>query len=251
MSTRYPQSCPEGFIGHYFVVSGDTMSIIAQYFGTTEEELIAANPHITDPSILYPGDVLCVPGFRKPAACPTNFQGSYEVKAGDTMFAIAQEYNISEEELIAANQHIPNPEFIFPFDILCVPGSLAGLTASALPQIDVNESSNGDVVSLKKGQTLKLSLEENASTGYSWEYKSMFDTNVLEETGSWVQYPKVPEGLTGAPGKRYWTYRALNAGNTTIDLWYIQPWLAEPVPEKTFTLGVNVGPSLQIFKYFS
>jgi LysM repeat protein len=89
------------------------MSIIAQYFGTTEEELIAINHHIVDPNVLYPGDVLCVPGFRKPAACPTNFQGRYEVKDGDTMFSIAQNFNISEEELIVANPHIPNPKFIF------------------------------------------------------------------------------------------------------------------------------------------
>ena len=121
MSARYPQDCPEGFISHYFVVSGDTMSIIAQYFGATRDELIAANPHIADPNILYIGDVLCVPGFREPETCPTNFQGRYEVKDGDTMFSIAQKFNVSEKELITANQHIPNPEFIFPFDILCVP----------------------------------------------------------------------------------------------------------------------------------
>ncbi len=121
MPARYPQDCPEGFISRYFVVSGDTMSIIAQYFGTTKEQLIAANPHIADPNILYIGDVLCVPGFRKPETCPTNFQGRYEVKDGDTMFSVAQKFNISVEELITANQHIPNPEFIFPFDILCVP----------------------------------------------------------------------------------------------------------------------------------
>lgn len=120
MPARYPQDCPEGFLSRYFVISGDTMSIIAQYFGTTKEELIAVNPHITDPNVLYPGDVLCVPGFRKPATCPTNFQGRYEVKDGDTIFSIAQKFNINEEELIRANQHIPNPNFIFPFDVLCV-----------------------------------------------------------------------------------------------------------------------------------
>lgn len=243
MTARYPQDCPEGFLSRYFVISGDTMSIIAQYFGTTKDELIALNPHITDPNVLYPGDVLCVPGFRKPAACPTNFQGRYEVKDGDTMFSIAQEFNISEEELIAANPHIPNPLFIFPFDVLCVPESSSGLLATGgFTQISVDERNNGDVLSLRKGQKLKLSLDENASTGYSWEYKSIPDTDVLKETATWTQYPDVPEGWTGAPGKRYWTYKALNAGNTTIDLWYIQPWLSEPVPAQTFTLGVNVVP---------
>lgn len=103
MTARYPQDCPEGFISHYFVIPSDTMTIIARYFGTTEDELIAANPHIADPEVLYPGDVLCVPGFRKPAGCPENFQARYEIKINDTMYTIAKMFNISEEELIAAN----------------------------------------------------------------------------------------------------------------------------------------------------
>ncbi|MEW6184031.1 MAG: LysM peptidoglycan-binding domain-containing protein [Bacillota bacterium] len=43
------------------------------------------------------------------------------MKYGDTMFSIAQMYNVGVEALIAANPQIPNPDFIFPFDVLCVP----------------------------------------------------------------------------------------------------------------------------------
>lgn len=121
MHVRYPADCPAGFLSHYFVIPGDTMSAIAQQFGISEEELITVNPHIIDPNQLFPGDVLCVPGFRKPVTCPQNFQGRYEVQINDTMYSIAKKLNISAEELIAANPHIPNPKVIFPFDILCVP----------------------------------------------------------------------------------------------------------------------------------
>ncbi|AEG58858.1 LysM peptidoglycan-binding domain-containing protein [Desulforamulus ruminis] len=121
MPARYPEDCPAGFISQYFVISGDTMSSIARQLGTSEEELVAANPHISDPNLLFPGDVLCVPGFRKPTTCPANFQNHYEVQFGDTFDSIAQKLNIPVDQLIAANPHIPNPEFIFPFDILCVP----------------------------------------------------------------------------------------------------------------------------------
>ncbi|HHU87143.1 MAG TPA: protease inhibitor I42 family protein [Peptococcaceae bacterium] len=65
----------------------------------------------------------------------------------------------------------------------------------------------------------------------------------LKETGSWSQVPKEPEGRSGAPAKHYWTYRTINTGSTSIELWYIQPWLSEPVPAKTFTLGINVTPA--------
>lgn len=123
MSGRYPPDCPAGFLSLYFVIPGDTMAIIAQRFGISEEELIAVNPHISDPNMLYPGDVLCAPGFRKPATCPSGFDSRYEVQYGDTMSSIAKKFNISADALLAANPHIPDPEMIFPFDVLCVPQS--------------------------------------------------------------------------------------------------------------------------------
>jgi len=37
------------------------MSSIAALFGVTLAALIAANPQITDPNLIFPCDVLCVP----------------------------------------------------------------------------------------------------------------------------------------------------------------------------------------------
>lgn len=121
MKPRYPSDCPEGFLSHYFVISGDTMSSIAKVFGITTEKLIEVNPHISEPNVLIPGDVLCVPGFRRPVECPPTYQIRYEVEQGETMYSIAQRFNISIEELIAANPHIPDPDYLYPFDVLCVP----------------------------------------------------------------------------------------------------------------------------------
>ena len=126
---RVPASCPPGFQGRYTVVSGDTMFFIAQRFGVSLNALIAANPHITNPALIFPGDVLCVPGVgvppgcRIPASCPPGFQGRYTVVSGDTMFFIAQRFGVSLNALIAANPHITNPDLIFPCDVLCVPGA--------------------------------------------------------------------------------------------------------------------------------
>jgi LysM repeat protein len=55
---RIPSSCPAGFQGRYTVVSGDTMFLIAQRFGVSLDSLIAANPHITNPNMIFPGTVL-------------------------------------------------------------------------------------------------------------------------------------------------------------------------------------------------
>jgi len=125
---RVPASCPSGFQGRYTVQPGDTMFFIAQRFGVSLNSLIAANPHITDPSVIFPGDVLCVPGppvgGRVPASCPPGFQGRYTVQPGDTMFSIAQKFGVSLDALIAANPHITDPNVIFPGDVLCVPEKL-------------------------------------------------------------------------------------------------------------------------------
>ncbi len=79
---RVPTSCPPGFTGRYTVVPGDTMFFIAQRFGVSLDALIAANPHIPNPSIIFPGDVLCVPPQlppppppkRDPCPCPATLR---------------------------------------------------------------------------------------------------------------------------------------------------------------------------------
>lgn len=127
-SGRVPASCPPGFQGRYTVQPGDSMFLIAQRFGVSLNALIAANPHISNPSQIFPGDVLCVPGTspqppcRQPSSCPPGFQGRYTVQPGDSMFTIAQRFGVSLNALIAANPHISNPNQIFPCDVLCVPG---------------------------------------------------------------------------------------------------------------------------------
>ncbi|NMB02568.1 MAG: LysM peptidoglycan-binding domain-containing protein [Firmicutes bacterium] len=67
---RVPTYCPPGFTGRYTVVQGDTMFFIAQRFGVSLDALIAANPHIPNPSLIFPGDVLCVPQKMPPPPPP-------------------------------------------------------------------------------------------------------------------------------------------------------------------------------------
>lgn len=52
--------CPQGCM-EYVVRPGDTMFLIAQHFGISLDELIAANPQIENPDLIYPDQVICVP----------------------------------------------------------------------------------------------------------------------------------------------------------------------------------------------
>jgi LysM repeat protein len=62
-NSRVPLGCPPAFLGRYTVQPGDTFFNIARIFRVRFEALAVNNPHITNPNIIYPGDVLCVPGL--------------------------------------------------------------------------------------------------------------------------------------------------------------------------------------------
>ena len=51
---------------YYTVVPGDTMFLIANRFGVPLPALIAANPQITNPNLIFPGQVICIPGAQIP-----------------------------------------------------------------------------------------------------------------------------------------------------------------------------------------
>ncbi len=112
---RSQVTCPPGTF-RYTVQPGDTMFSIAQKFGVSLDALIAANPQIPNPNLIFPGQIVCVPEFT----CPPN-TFSYTVQPGDSMFSIAQRFGVSLNALIAANPQITNPNLIFPGQIVCVP----------------------------------------------------------------------------------------------------------------------------------
>jgi len=78
---RVPQNCPPAFLGRYTVLPGDTFFAIAQMFRVRIEALAVNNPHIPDPNVLFPGDVLCVPGLI-PYPCCTVLQPRGRVPFG-------------------------------------------------------------------------------------------------------------------------------------------------------------------------
>lgn len=116
-TTPPPQQCPPGTFA-YTVQPGDSMFLIAQRFGISLEALIAANPQIPNPNLIFPGQIVCVP--RTGDGCPPG-TFAYTVQPGDSMFLIAQRFGVSLNALIQANPQIPNPNLIFPGQIVCVP----------------------------------------------------------------------------------------------------------------------------------
>ena len=93
----------------------DTVGTIAQGYGITIDDVLAANPDIGNGYYIYVGQELVIPpagtaasqAAQQPAA-PANNQGggtyqSYYVRAGDTLGIIAQSFGYSIEELANYN----------------------------------------------------------------------------------------------------------------------------------------------------
>jgi lysozyme len=123
----------------YTVQSGDTLSGIAARFGVSLAALEAANPQIKNPNLIYPGEVIDLPGGKKspPPSSPPAAQKTYTVQSGDTLSGIAARFGVSLAALEAANPQIKNPNLIYAGQVLVIPGgSGGGGSSNAIPDSD-------------------------------------------------------------------------------------------------------------------
>lgn len=122
----------------YVVQPGDTLFIIADRFDVSYSALLAANPQISDADVIFTGQIIVIPGERRPTPRPTHRptprptqrptprptpgpRQRYVVQTGDTLFFIARRFGVSLGELIAANPQISDPNVLFPGQIIFIP----------------------------------------------------------------------------------------------------------------------------------
>ncbi len=110
--------CPAGTFA-YVIRSGDTFFSLAQRFNTTVNAITAANPSV-NPNALQIGQTICIPGAQPPTTCPAG-NTPYVVRAGDTLFALAQRFNTTVNAIIAVNPGI-NPNALQVGQTICIPG---------------------------------------------------------------------------------------------------------------------------------
>jgi spore coat assembly protein SafA len=103
----------------YVVQPGDTLSTIARRFRVSLPVLLAVNPEIADPDLIFPGQVVRIPLL--PPGRPPVGRCLYVVQPGDTLSEIARRFGVDLTTLINANPQIANPDLIFPGQIIFVP----------------------------------------------------------------------------------------------------------------------------------
>lgn len=111
-----PVDCPNGTL--YTIVSGDTFYRIARANDVSLDALLQANPGL-DPDALRVGQTICIPGVAPPTECPENAE-SYEIRAGDTFWQIADRLNTTVSVLRRLNPNV-DPNALRIGQVICVP----------------------------------------------------------------------------------------------------------------------------------
>jgi LysM repeat protein len=108
----------------YIVARGDTLRSLANRFGSTVDSIVASNPGITNPNVIYEGQRLTIysgPSTPPPTTPPPATGQTYYVVKGDTLRKIAARFNTTVEAILKVNAQITNPNVIFVGQAIAIP----------------------------------------------------------------------------------------------------------------------------------
>ena len=143
-----PTPTPGSYI-YYTVVYGDTLSEIAQKFGTTVSTLTSING-ISNPNLIYAGEVLKIPDNGGSSSGGTI---TYKVRSGDTLSEIAKRYGTTVSAIANLNG-ISNPNLIYVGQALQIPKSGAGSSSGGTITYKVKSGDTLSEIAKRYGTTV-------------------------------------------------------------------------------------------------
>ncbi len=134
----------------YTIQPGDTLSVVARKTGFSLGQILNANPSLTNPNLIFVGQVINLPGSSAslpapvapapatnagevvqpaptappaaaPVAAPSSGGSTYVVQPGNTLSIIARRVGTSLRELLNLNPQLENPNVIYPGQTLNTP----------------------------------------------------------------------------------------------------------------------------------
>lgn len=106
-------------------------------------------------------------------------------------------------------------------------------TPSTLPE----PTDYTQLITVTAGETFDLVVPSNSSTGYRWDIIPELNINLVELVSQ--NYVAEQPVMPGSGGVDVWTFRAVNAGETTIVLGYYPPG-NDTDPEESVTFSIRV-----------
>jgi lipoprotein-anchoring transpeptidase ErfK/SrfK len=167
---------------YHTVQRGETLSRIAQLYGISWVDIANANG-LTDPSRIYAGQQLLIPGATgtvastapAPQAAPVTGQRTHVVQPGEHLAAIARTYGVTWPAIAAMN-NITNPNQIYSGQTLIIPDPG---TVVDVPQA-VYQSAPAPT--LTTGKQIIVDLSDQRVYAYE---NGQLVRNVLVSTGLW------------------------------------------------------------------
>lgn len=105
----------------------------------------------------------------------------------------------------------------------------------------ITEAENGNTIYIKEGQTFIVKLNENPSTGYSWELSLSKGLGLLSDKYySPDSSKKGGKPVIGAAGFHSWEIKAVDKGSQQVNGIYKRSWEPETGEGQTFKLNVVV-----------
>lgn len=167
----------EASAASYTVKSGDTLSGIASRYNTTVNQIVSLN-QLSNPNLIYVGQVLKLKNSQTTNSSSSSSSstaattvGTYTVKAGDTLSAIASRYSTSSSTLASLNS-LSNPNLIYVGQVLKV-------SSNASTSSSTSSSANSTVTTaasytFKAGDTLSA-----IAAKYGTTYQALASTNSI------------------------------------------------------------------------
>ncbi|MFL0197567.1 protease inhibitor I42 family protein [Clostridium sp. WILCCON 0269] len=104
--------------------------------------------------------------------------------------------------------------------------------------IRIDENYNKKNIILKKGDSLELILPEHSDGGYSWQFKSSLDSNILKIINESI-VPNTSYNISGGVRKKRWVIQTIGTGKTSINLQECRLWEKNSTLS-TFSLNITV-----------
>lgn len=143
---------------------------------------------------------------------------------------------------------------------LLVLGFAVSCSSTGAPYAEAVVEVSGDVVSgpdftaTAYGNTLKVQLDSNATTGYQWS-ASASDNFMVELTSQDYVTDDSPSshgllgGAVGVGGTTFYEFKALSAGKVTLTFSYARSWESSAVKEVKIYLAIDKNLNFGITGY--
>ncbi len=123
------------------------------------------------------------------------------------------------------------------------PRLLGGTCAAWMALHCVAAAEEAVQVATTVGAEFSIELKANPTTGFQWQLLKPLDGQLLEAAGNRYQTTPQPAGkppMVGVGGMEVWTFKALRAGETSIEFKYVRPWEKDTAPGQTAVFRVVI-----------